>query len=190
MKHIAVFASGSGTNAEKIFEKFQQHPKARVILLLTNNPQAGVIERAARFDIPVKVFDKTILSQTDEVLQWLQEARIDWIVLAGFLLKVPGNIIQAFAHRILNIHPALLPAHGGKGMYGIYVHRAVVAAKEPVTGITIHEVNENYDEGKVILQASCLVAPEDTPEAVAAKVQQLEHRYYPKVIEEFIEAGS
>lgn len=186
MKNIAVFASGSGTNAEKIFEKFAQHPKARVQLLLTNNPKAGVIGRAARFNIPVQVFDKSILYGTDDVLKWLHKAEIDFIVLAGFLLKIPENIIKAYPNSIINIHPALLPAYGGKGMYGIHVHRAVLEAKEMATGITIHFVNENYDEGKIILQVTCPIEANDTPEDVAAKVQKLEHQHYPEVIEELL----
>lgn len=186
MKNIAVFASGNGTNAEKIFEKFHDHPKGQVKLLLTNNPTAGVIGRAARFNIPVKVFDKSILYKTDDVLQWMQAAKIDFVVLAGFLLKVPDNIIRAYQDSIINIHPALLPAYGGKGMYGIHVHRAVLEAGERMSGITIHHVNEKYDEGKTILQVSCPVHEEDTPEDIAARVQQLEHQYYPQVIEELV----
>ncbi len=186
MKNIAIFASGSGTNAEKIFEKFNDHPKGKVKLLLTNNPKAGVIARAARFNIPVQVFDKSILYHTDDVLSWLKEAEIHFIVLAGFLLKVPENIVKAYPGHIVNIHPALLPAYGGKGMYGIYVHQAVVAAGDQVTGITIHQVNERYDEGNIILQIRCPVHPGETPEEVAAKVQKLEHQYYPQVIEELI----
>lgn len=186
MKNIAVFASGSGTNAEKIFEKFAQHPKGRVKLLLTNNPKAGVIGRAARFNVPVQVFDKSILYGTDDVLKWLQKAEIDFIVLAGFLLKIPENIISAYQNNIINIHPALLPAYGGKGMYGIHVHRAVLEAGDQLTGITIHLVNEKYDAGKIILQVNCPINPTDTPEDVAAKVQKLEHQYYPEVIEELL----
>lgn len=186
MKNIAVFASGSGTNAEKIFERFAQHTEVNVSMLLTNNPKAGVIDRAARFNVPVKIFDKSTFLHSDHVLQWLQQAETDFIVLAGFLLKVPQNLIQTYADRIINIHPALLPSYGGKGMYGMHVHRAVIAAGEPATGITIHLVNENYDEGKIIFQASCPVNPTDTPEEVAAKVHQLEHQYYPEVIERLV----
>jgi len=186
MKNIAVFASGSGTNAEKIFEKFIDHPHARVRMLLTNNPKAGVITRAARFEIPVYVFDKSILFHTDDIVSALQEAEIDFIALAGFMLKVPANLLKAFPDRIVNIHPALLPAYGGKGMYGMYVHKAVVEAKEQASGISIHLCNENYDEGKIILQVSCALGPEDTPETVAARVQELEHQYYPEVIEELV----
>lgn len=186
MKNIAVFASGSGTNAEKIFEKFAQHPAGRVKLVLTNNPKAGVIARAARFNIPVQVFDRSILYGTDDVLQWLQQAKIDFIVLAGFLLKVPENIVRAYHNRIVNIHPALLPAYGGKGMYGMHVHRAVLEAGEQATGITIHLVNERYDEGRIILQVSCPIDQTDTPEDIASKVQKLEHQYFPQVIEELL----
>lgn len=186
MKHLAVFASGSGTNAEKIFERFQKHPSIRVALLLTNNPTAGVIARAARFNVPVEVFDKSILTKTDEIVETLQSYQVDWIALAGFMLMVPQNLIDAFPQRIVNIHPALLPAYGGKGMYGMHVHRAVVESGEKVTGISIHYVNERYDEGAIIFQASCAIQPYDTPETVAEKVHELEHEYYPQVIEELV----
>ncbi len=184
MKNIAVFASGSGTNAERIFERFDQHTHAQVRLLLTNNPKARVIIRAAQYKISVLVFDRSIFLHTDEVLEALQEAQIDLIVLAGFMLKVPDNILKAYPDRVINIHPALLPNYGGKGMYGIHVHQAVVKAREKTSGISIHLCNENYDEGKIILQVSCAISPEDTAEDVAAKVQKLEHQYYPKVVEE------
>jgi phosphoribosylglycinamide formyltransferase-1 len=186
MKHIAVFASGNGTNAEKIFERFHEHPSIRVVLLLTNNPTAGVIRRAARFNIPVEVFDKTILTETDNLLKTLQAYEVNWVVLAGFMLMVPQYLIDAFPQRIINIHPALLPAYGGKGMYGMRVHRAVIDAGEAVTGITIHYVNERYDEGKIIFQASCVIQPYDTPETLAEKVHQLEHQHYPRIIEELV----
>lgn len=186
MKHLAVFASGNGTNAEKIFEQFHEHSSIRVALLLTNNPTAGVIARAARFNIPVEVFDKSILTKTNEIVKILQSCQVDWIALAGFMLMVPQNLIDAFPQRIVNIHPALLPAYGGKGMYGMHVHRAVVEADEKVTGISIHYVNERYDEGAIIFQASCAVQPDDTPETVAEKVHELEHKYYPQVIEELM----
>lgn len=186
MKQLAVFASGNGTNAERIFEQFQKHTSIRVALLLTNNPMAGVIRRAARFNIPVKVFDKATLTQTDEILKTLQEYQIDWIVLAGFMLMVPQNLISAFPQRMINIHPALLPAFGGKGMYGKHVHRAVLEAGETVSGITIHYVNERYDEGKIIFQASCIIQPYDTPDTLAEKVHQLEHQHYPRIIEELM----
>ena len=188
MKNIAVFASGSGTNAEKLFEKFQNHPRARVALLLTNNPKAGVLARAERFGVPAEVFRRSTLEGTDQVLTTLQAHTIDLIVLAGFMLKVPENLIQAFPNRIVNIHPALLPAYGGKGMYGSHVHKAVVAAGEKETGISIHYVNEHYDEGRIILQVSCPVAPDDTADDVANKVHRLEHQYYPEVVEELVDS--
>ena len=186
MRNIAVFASGSGTNAEKIFEKFQSHAKARVAMLLTNRPEAGVLARAKRFDVPTHVFNKQALADTDQLLDLLQHQKMDLIVLAGFLLKVPERLISAFPDRIVNIHPALLPAYGGAGMYGRHVHEAVLAAGETETGISIHYVNEHYDEGRIILQVSCPVLPDDTPETVAARVHQLEHQYYPEVVEEVI----
>ena len=184
MKKIAVFASGSGTNAEKLFEKFQHHPEVRVALLLTNNPRAGAIARAERFGIPVEVFSKDTLENTDQIISSLKQREISLIVLAGFMIKIPEHLIRAFPDRIINIHPALLPAYGGAGMYGRYVHEAVVAAGEAQTGISIHYVNEHYDEGRIILQVSCPIAPTDSLTNVAAKVQQLEHQYYPEVVEE------
>ena len=187
MKNIAVFASGSGTNAEKLFEKFQDHSQARVALLLTNNPNAGVLIRARKFGVPTEIFSRNTLQTTDQVLTILQAHSIDLIVLAGFMLKVPENLIRAFPNRMVNIHPALLPAYGGKGMYGSHVHEAVVAAGERETGISIHYVNEHYDEGRMILQVSCSVAPGDTAEDVAAKVHRLEHQYYPEVVEELVD---
>ena len=142
--------------------------------------------RAARYDVPVLVFDKSIFLHTGEVLEALQEAEVDLIVLAGFMLKVPENILKAYPNRVVNIHPALLPNYGGKGMYGMHVHEAVVKAQEKTSGISIHLCNENYDEGKVILQISCAITTEDTAKDVAAKVQRLEHQYYPEVVEELV----
>ncbi|WKN45096.1 phosphoribosylglycinamide formyltransferase [Tunicatimonas pelagia] len=184
MKQLAVFASGSGTNAERIFERFRDHTSIRVAVLFTNNPNAGVIARAARFNIPVEIFEKNALTETDKVLEILQSYQVGWIALAGFMLMIPQNLINAFPKRIINIHPALLPAYGGKGMYGMNVHRAVVEAQEEVTGITIHYVNENYDEGAVIFQVGCTIQPYDTAETIAEKVHHLEHEYYPQIIEE------
>ena len=186
MKNIAVFASGSGTNAEKLFEKFQAHPQAQVALLLTNNPKAGVLARAEKFGVPTEVFSKGTLHTTGQIVRLLQNHAVDLIVLAGFMLKVPENLIRAFPDRIVNIHPALLPAYGGRGMYGSHVHEAVVAAREQETGISIHYVNEHYDEGRMILQVRCPVAPDDTAEEVATKVHRLEHQYYPEVVEKMV----
>jgi phosphoribosylglycinamide formyltransferase-1 len=186
MINIAVFASGSGTNAERLFENFRDHPRGRVAVLLTNNPQAGAIARADRFEVPVVVFTKQELATTNALLAQLQAYAVDLIVLAGFLLKIPPKLIAAYPDRIVNLHPALLPAHGGKGMYGRHVHEAVVAAGETETGISIHYVNEHYDEGRLIRQVRCAVLPTDGPEDVAARVHRLEHQHYPEVVEELV----
>ncbi|MES2733868.1 MAG: phosphoribosylglycinamide formyltransferase [Bacteroidota bacterium] len=183
---IAIFASGSGSNAQKIMEYFEAHPQVRVTLVLTNNPTAGVLQRAASLHIPTHVFNRNEFYQTDDVLRVLQEHRITFIVLAGFLWLMPSNLVVAYPRRIVNIHPALLPKFGGKGMYGSRVHEAVVQAGEKESGITIHYVNEHYDEGQVIFQASCALQSGDTPEIVAHKVLELEHRHFPAVIEKVI----
>ena len=182
MIKIAIFASGSGSNAERIVEFFSSNDEVEVSLILTNNPVAGVIERAQRLDIPVVIFNKKVFSKTDKIVEMLQLQGIDWVILAGFLWLVPTNLIKAFENRMINIHPALLPKYGGKGMWGHHVHEAVVANKEKQTGITIHYVNEHYDEGKVIFQAICEVIENDTPENVAAKIHELEYQYFPEVI--------
>ena len=182
MIKIAIFASGSGSNAERIVEFFSSNDEVEVSLILTNNPVAGVIERAQRLDIPVVIFNKKVFSKTDKIVEMLQLQGIDWVILAGFLWLVPTNLIKAFENRMINIHPALLPKYGGKGMWGHHVHEAVVANKEKQTGITIHYVNEHYDEGKVIFQAKCEVIENDTPENVAAKIHELEYQYFPEVI--------
>ena len=186
MINIAIFASGSGTNAERLFEKFARHPRGRVVALLTNNSLAGAIDRAHRFEVPVVVFTKQDLIATDVVLAHLKEHDVDMIVLAGFLLKIPFKLIAAYPDRIVNLHPALLPAYGGKGMYGRHVHEAVVAAGETETGISIHYVNEHYDEGRLIRQVRCAVLPADSAEDVAARVHRLEHQHYPEVVEELV----
>ena len=185
-KKIAIFASGSGSNAQKIVEYFKDNSNIEVSLILTNNPSAGVIERARTLHIPMVVFDKTTFTTTDKIVQLLQNQQIDLVVLAGFMMLVPKNLVAAFPNKIVNIHPALLPKFGGKGMYGHFVHEAVVAAKEKESGITIHFVNEKYDDGAVIFQAKCIVSPTDSPEQVAAKVQILEHEHYPVVIEKLL----
>lgn len=183
MKKIAIFASGSGTNAENIIRYFRTSPSAEVALLLCNKPGAKVLERAERLGTPTIVFDREMFTSADGVLKTLQNEKIDYIVLAGFLWLIPLNIIKAYEGRIINIHPALLPRHGGKGMYGSKVHEAVVAAGDTETGITIHKVDEVYDNGTVIAQYAVPVAPEDTPEKVAQKVHALEYEHYPKEIE-------
>lgn len=183
MKKIAIFASGSGSNAENIIHYFKDSASVEVTMILTNNASAGVIERGKRLDIPVVVFSRSNFSQSDTVIRLLKNNGTDWIILAGFLWLVPENLIRAFPDRIINIHPALLPAYGGKGMWGHHVHEAVVRNGEKESGITIHYVNEHYDEGETIFQAKCEVAPSDTPESVAQKVHELEYRYFPGVIE-------
>ncbi len=184
-KNIAIFASGSGSNAERIVEYFAGSKEINVKLFLCNNPEAGVIQRAERLNIPLVMFNRQQF-KAGEVVEILKENQIDWIILAGFLWLVPQNVVEAFPNKIINIHPALLPKFGGKGMYGHFVHEAVVENKETESGITIHFVNENYDEGAVIFQASYPVLPTDTPEDVAKKGQVLEHKHFPEVIEQTI----
>lgn len=182
---LAVFISGSGSNAEEIFSYFQIHPSIKVALVLSNNPDAYGLERAKKFSIPSKVFSRNQFSESEEVLRWLIAAEVTHLVLAGFLWLVPDYLIRAFPHRIINIHPALLPKFGGKGMYGMKVHEAVKLSGEKQTGISIHEVNEIYDEGKILFQASCPVDFSDSPQQIAEKVLQLEHGFYPRVIEQW-----
>jgi len=186
MKRIAIFASGSGSNAEAIARYFADRTEAEVSLILTNNPEAGVIQRARRLHIPAVVFSKKMLYESERVVALLLNQQVDLVVLAGFMMLVPENLIRAFPQRIVNIHPALLPQYGGKGMYGHFVHEAVVAAGEAQSGITIHYVNEVYDEGEIIFQATCALLPTDTPDDVARKVQALEHEHYPRVVGQLV----
>ena len=182
MKKIAVFASGSGSNAENIANYFADNMDVSVVLVISNNPLAGVHDRVKRLNIPSVTYTKEELADGHEIIKKLAEYKVDWIVLAGYLKKIPETILNAYPGKIVNIHPALLPKYGGKGMYGMRVHEAVVAAGDNETGITIHYINENYDEGQIIFQARCSVEPSDTPENVAAKVHLLEYKYYPEVI--------
>ncbi len=184
LKKIAVFASGTGTNALEIIRHFSGHDSARVRLVLCNRPGAGVIQHALNHDIPLTLFKRRELATT--ILDDLVRSQIDFIVLAGFLLKIPESVVEAFPDKIINIHPALLPKYGGKGMYGQRVHEAVIAAGDKESGITIHLVNEFYDEGEPVFQATCPVTPDDTPKSLARKVQQLEHQHYPKIIEQLL----
>lgn len=186
VKKLAVFASGNGSNAENIFEHFKGSDHVEVSLLLTNNPNALVIERAKRYNVPVAVFNRKGFYETEEITDMLLSHEVDLIVLAGFMWLVPPSLVKAFPNKIINIHPALLPKYGGKGMYGDFVHKAVVEAKESESGITIHFVNEHYDEGQIIFQERCTVSPDDTPETLAGKVHLLEHRFYPQVIENIL----
>ncbi|MBK9541658.1 MAG: phosphoribosylglycinamide formyltransferase [Bacteroidetes bacterium] len=186
MKHLAIFASGSGTNAEAIIRHFQNSKTHHVVRVYCNNPQAGVIQRASQLEIPCLVFDRTDFQDGKRILEQLKSDRTDAIVLAGFLWLVPDYLIKSFPSKIINIHPALLPKYGGKGFYGEKVHKAVLEAKDPMSGITIHEVNEKFDEGKIIFQAACYCSPEDTIETLAKKIHALEHKYFPVVIEKSV----
>jgi phosphoribosylglycinamide formyltransferase-1 len=185
-KRIAIFASGSGSNAQKIFEYFKDSDIAEVTCVLTNKKDAFVLERAALFNIPVLVFSRNEYYESNKIVEYLKEKKVDLIVLAGFLLLVPHNIIEEYPNKIVNIHPALLPKYGGKGMYGNFVHQAVIQNKEKESGITIHFANLQFDEGEIILQSTCEVTAEDTVETLAKKVQKLEHELYPKAIENII----
>ncbi len=182
MKKIAILASGEGTNAERIIRYFKEKEEARVVVVIASRATAGVIGRAERLDVPCRVVTSAGFA-SGEALKVLQEFGVDFVVLAGFLLRIPDDLLQAYPHRMVNIHPSLLPKFGGKGMYGIHVHEAVLAGGGRERGITIQYINERYDEGDYIFQAECPVLPDDTPETLAARVHQLEYRYYPEVIE-------
>jgi len=182
MIQIAILASGSGSNAEEIIRFFKNDQRIEVAAIITNRPGAGVLHRALSHGIPTKVFVKKDWHNTDKILSYFRGMEIDFIVLAGYLQKIPGYLISFYSDRIVNIHPALLPSYGGKGMYGMHVHRAVHANKEIYSGITIHLVNENYDEGEIVLQVKCPVHPDDTAEDIQKNVQILEHRYYPLAV--------
>jgi len=182
VKKLAILASGNGTNAEAILQHFKNHPEVRVVMLLSNNPNAFALERAKKFGIPARVFSRDQF-RGPEVAGWLKEAGVTHLILAGFLWLVPPSILETFPNRIVNIHPALLPRYGGKGMYGERVHQAVKASGDTQTGITIHLVNEKFDEGRTLFQATCDVTRQDTPETIAEKVHALEHKHFPTVIE-------
>ncbi|HEX7585627.1 MAG TPA: phosphoribosylglycinamide formyltransferase [Prolixibacteraceae bacterium] len=184
MKRIAIFASGSGTNAQKIIEYFSASKEVVVDSLWSNNENAYALIRAEKLGIETITFDSDEFYRSNEILDRLYDHRIDIIVLAGFLWLVPRNLTELFT--VVNIHPALLPKYGGKGMYGMSVHKAVLASKDKESGITIHQVNQDYDKGKIIFQATCPIVSGDTPELLAARVHELEHQHYPRVIEELL----
>jgi len=186
MTQIAIFASGAGSNAREIIRHFRNHPKIRVALIVCNKPGAGVLQIAADEKIPILLLEKDPFFRGDGYLPAIQSKGINFIVLAGFLWKIPDQLIKAFPGKIINIHPALLPKYGGKGMYGSHVHESVIAAGEKESGITIHYVDEHYDHGQPIFQAKVAIDPNDTPESLAAKIHKLEHKYYPVVIEEIL----
>lgn len=179
-------ASGSGTNAEQIFKHFRGHPHIEVALLICNNPAAFVLERAKKHGVRSLTFNRQEYAEGATIRKVLEETSVTHIVLAGFLWKIPAYLLEMFPDRIINIHPALLPKYGGKGMYGALVHEAVKAAREKETGITIHLVNERYDEGRILFQARCAIAGDLSAEDIAHCVHKLEHEHYPKVIEEWI----
>lgn len=187
MKNVAIFASGSGTNAENIARYFSKSETVKVAVVLSNNKNVGVHARVNNLGIPSFVFSRDEFVEGTAVLAKLAEYQTDLIVLAGFMNKISDPLLRAYPGKIINIHPALLPKHGGKGMFGMHVHEAVVAAGDKESGITIHYINENYDEGDIIFQATCPVIPSDTPDAVATKVHALEYAHYPHVIEEVLE---
>lgn len=186
MQHIAIFASGTGSNAKKIVEHFKNHKEIKISLVVSNKKNAGVLEMAQSHDIPTLVINRDRFYNSEDILEKFTIYDINFIVLAGFLLLVPKYLLRKFNKRIVNIHPALLPKYGGKGMYGMNVHKAVKAANETESGMTIHFVNEQYDEGEILFQASCQIAPQDTPETIAQKVLQLEHRHYSEVLENIL----
>ena len=185
-KRIAIFASGSGSNAQKIMEHFKKHIDAEVVIVLTNNPEAYVLQRADNFEIPSHIFDKHEFYKTNNVVDLLKNLQIDLIVLAGFMWLIPQNLLKSFPNKIINIHPALLPKYGGKGMYGDRVHQAILDAHEEESGITIHFIDEHFDEGEIIHQSRFRIEPGDDLEMVKFKGQQLEHLHYPKVVEQLL----
>jgi formyltetrahydrofolate-dependent phosphoribosylglycinamide formyltransferase len=188
--NVAIFASGAGSNAQKIIDHFRNSPLAKVGLIVCNRKKAGVIQIAEKENIPSLVLEKEKFFSGNGYVDEMTSRKIGFIVLAGFLWKIPETLIKAYPRRIINIHPALLPAYGGKGMYGSYVHEAVIAAKEKESGITIHYVDEHYDDGDIILQVKCPILDGDTPESLAHRVHELEHANYPVVIEELVRSLS
>ncbi len=186
MNKIAIFASGSGTNAENIIKFFKENKKIEISLIFSNNKNATVIQRAVNHGIQHHIFSRPDFYDTQKILSILKENKTDFIVLAGFMWLIPEYLIDAYPNKIINIHPALLPKYGGKGMYGMKVHEAVVENRDTESGISIHYVNKDYDKGNIIFQAKCNVLPDDTADDVAKKVHELEYAHFPKVIEKFL----
>ena len=184
MKNIAIFASGSGSNAENIIRHFKNHPNVRVDSVWSNKKEAFVLQRAQNLGVESRYFTREEFCETDQMVRELQRRNVELIVLAGFLWLVPSQFIDAFT--IINIHPALLPTYGGKGMYGSFVHEAVVRNQEKESGITIHLVNKEYDKGEHLLQTKCPVFPDDTPDTVAERIHELEYKYFPRAIEDYL----
>lgn len=187
MKNIAIFASGTGSNAVRLYQYFaEKKAEINVALLVCNKADAAVVQKMQSLNVPVYILSNKEIESGNSLLKKLAEYKVDWIVLAGFLRKIPDLIIKGYKNKIINIHPSLLPKYGGKGMYGMNVHKAVVENKEKESGISIHLVNEVYDDGKILFQKSCALSPSDLAEDVAKKIQHLEHDYFPKVVEETI----
>lgn len=186
MTNIAVFVSGNGTNLQRIADFFQNDDNVNIVCVVCNNPAAYAVQRAEKMNIPVIMVDKKTLND-ESFVKLLQDKGVDFIVLAGFLLLIPASLVNAYPNKIVNIHPALLPKYGGRGFYGEHVHEAVVAAHEPVSGITIHYVNEKYDSGDIIFQAQVPLADDETPDSLAAKIHQLEYEHFPVIIKSLIE---
>jgi phosphoribosylglycinamide formyltransferase 1 len=187
MRNAAIFASGEGTNAENIITHFTNDSRIKIKLVITNRYDAGVVARAEKHKKNVQIISKEALADyTDKIIEFLHAEKIDLIILAGFLLKIPPAFVKAFPNKIINIHPALLPKFGGKGMYGMNVHKAVIGSKEKESGITVHFVDEEYDNGDIILQVKCKIEEGDTPEVLAKKIRDLEHEYFPKAIEKIL----
>lgn len=185
MANIAIFASGGGSNADRIIRYFQESDTT-VSLLISNKLSSGAVEKAKALEIPIKVFNKQQFEQSTEIINLLVELKVDLIVLAGFLLKINLDLINAFPDRIINLHPSLLPKYGGKGMYGSFVHQAVLLNKEKYSGISIHLINEHFDEGRILEQHKVKVDEADTMESLSQKIQQLEHEYFPKAIKQYL----
>lgn len=186
MKKIAIFASGSGTNAQNIYDYFSRNHKAKISVIITNKNDAYVLQRAKNMNVPSKYFNRSEFFESDLIVDFLKKNEIDLIVLAGFLWLIPQNILHKYKNKIINIHPALLPKYGGKGMFGHHVHQAVVDNKDTQSGITIHYVNEKYDDGEIIFQAFCDISKTDNPDDIAKKVHKLEYEHYPKIIENIL----
>lgn len=186
MKRIAIFASGAGSNAYQLLKHLENNQQLAVSAIVSNKADAGVLKHAEQFGVPAHILSREEFYQTELLLHHLSERAIDFLVLAGFLWLIPDYLLDAFPGRIINLHPSLLPAYGGKGMYGRRVHEAVLQAGEKESGITIHEVNARYDEGRVLLQARCKVLPDDRPEVLASRVQSLEHAFFPVTVAHWI----
>lgn len=186
MKRLAILASGSGSNAENIVKHFSHSTDVEVVAIITNKPDAYVLTRAEYLKIPSYTFTRTDFTEGDKVITLLDELKVDWVILAGFLVLLPEKMINKYNDRIVNIHPSLLPEFGGKGMYGDRVHKAVVEARKTETGITIHKIDAQYDRGTIVFQAKCAIKPLDNAEKVAQKVHALEYKFFPQIIENLV----